>query len=253
MNQVMVVVDDFSLKCELYKNNESVYVNHLYSHIRQNNFYEIYYILQEIQVNDDILKYSLLKDCDLEILNLLISQKLKCDHFIHYVMNEIKAFVELGNQQYVEVENLREIVKGYTFNNFSDDYKLYLILPLFNSYNNIESQICHQFLHFIIPSFYKNCEYFVNQILCKGIYNANPNFVKKMLTIVTERFINFTLDISARDSHKNIIIWLLLNINKALRNKPVGWREGPDSGIWPSSNPGDYQLVFELIKPFIKV
>lgn len=49
-----------------------------------------------------------------------------------------------------------------------------------------------------------------------------------------------------RISHQKMFQWLLENLHRAKRNAPVGWKDGPDSGIWPSDNPDDYKQIFQL-------
>ena len=62
---------------------------------------------------------------------------------------------------------------------------------------------------------------------------------------------SFDLQPTLRKSHEDLLKWLVSNMTKAKMGERVGWSEGPDSGLWPSSNPEDYIKTYQFISDYI--
>lgn len=231
---------NFNLQCDIYQENLKVFIAHLKIHIQNKCMESVKYILNKVKIPDEILCYKLLRTTSEDIVNLLLSEKLEADEFIFNVLQKIPK-----DGAIITADEIRDIVKNVEYKNFSNDYKLYIILSLLGFKNS------YSFLYTSIICAYKTSDFFINFILCDGIYNANIDFITHFLFILMEKNINFEIQPTYRKSHMEIVKWLMHNLKKGMEGAQVGWTTGPDSGVWPSSNPEDYEKTFKLIQSYI--
>lgn len=241
------MTNKFNLLCDLYENNLNVYVSHLIESVKNLDVSRLQSILKLIAIpSSQILKHEVLNKCNVEILNVLITHQLEYDKFIILVANK------LLNQTVLNLEDLRTVVGDVPYNDFCDDYKCHLIIKLIKNNYSVDKITLPSYLYLNILSNYRSCCYYMNKILCTGIFNAKPQFVKNMLITLEQKNLKFHLEIITRSSHMDLIQWLLKNLEKNAKGEDVGWKCGPDSALWPSNNPDDYVSTLELIKPIIK-
>lgn len=226
---------NFELLCDIHRESLKVFISHLKIHIQNKSFNCVKHILEQVKVPDEVLCYKLLRTTSEEIMNLLLTEKIAADNFIFSVLQKLPKD---GTE--ISLDTLKSIIKNINYKNFSDDYKLCIILP------SIKSP--YSFLYASIMCSYKNSEYFINAILSDGIFNANATFLTSFLFILMQKNIIFEIQPAFRKSHMEIMKWLIQNLKK----DTVGWTTGPDSGVWPSSNPEDYKQTYDLIQSYIK-
>lgn len=68
--------------------------------------------------------------------------------------------------------------------------------------------------------------------MCDAAYFVDPDFLGKCFTVLETNNYDFIFQPPSRSSHQDIMVWIIKNIHSS---RKVGWREGPDSGVWPSN------------------
>lgn len=87
----------------------------------------------------------------------------------------------------------------------------------------------------------------IAKLIQDSIYYAEPEFLKTIIRLKDHYNTAFYFDLS-NDEHLNLHKWITDNISRGLANKLVGWRCGPDSALWPSSELKDYQEILKFMK-----
>lgn len=183
-------------------------------------------ILKETFVFDKLLSMHSLNMAKPEIFELLLKSKYEKDVFLN---NVIKNFTSGAD--------LRKVVEQ-----FSGDYSVDYCVNLFHEYTfeKLEPNVTHPSL-----KIFKHLSYFVDDFLRKSIEYGFFDNIEKLRKC---DFINICFDPKRNQQHAESLDILLNNIKKAITREELGWRCGPDSGIWPSIEPEDYFKTLQVVR-----
>lgn len=233
--------DIIQVKCEVLRSTEAVFLNNLQRSIVFGNQHVFDYIIENVQADSSILNYQILRNSSKEMMQRLFHQKSRFDEFIHKFTEYSDLCCPLTSDLISDFVNSDKILQ------FNKWYKMYLLIKL--SSNDDEKQYSLNSLNCdAIISNYKNLSYFTNKLFCDILYNANYQLLLHFHEITLQHQLQVVFQPQSRESHHLIIKWLLKNLQNIEKNIPVGWRSGPDSGVWPSSQPRDYENTYNFIK-----
>lgn len=199
----------------------------------------------KIILPDNTLKcFSLIaNDTDHEIFTFLIKSKLKLDELIQITLNK------LSNYKIICIHKLLKICKPFLINEYYQDYIVSLLTnkQLF-CYLNGDMDIYEEHEVTNISSNYKNVHHFVDAAICQISYLAYPNILQNILNACKIANFNYRYLWNPSKEHYEIIGWLMKNISRGCCGEHVGWKDGPDSERWPSTNLNDYVKCYSILQ-----
>lgn len=232
-----------SFLCNLRASIYKVYESSIRSIIACSNVQDLsllHYILSKTVVSDNVFQWIVQSTkSNSQIISCLIKNKLSFAQKLEQIMKVLDDS-RLEQINCVELEkllikahiSLKSQEKHYLFtlltNHDSNDYCKRF--PVENIYNNHEPVDC------LIDEAIHNAAYFADHVLLKHIIEAaSQNGIK--------------CEFDPEDpSHNKLLPWLKENIIKGCGGKnDLGWRDGPDSGKWPSTELKDYLKTLLLL------
>lgn len=245
----MMNLNQYKLSRDIFLQQTETYGKYLKLYISSLNLIEVNYILQKIFVPDNILQYKILKNCNYDVFETIIESKINTDIFVKNVLQNHNTSSSLTFNKNIEIEDLLTAINNFIFY-YDSNYKLMFATNLladkmdFSMEKLCMSNVCKN---------YKSTLFYMNDLVCDAIFNANYKFLQICFDwMVNKPYTKFEFNPFTRKSHQEIYKWILNNLEKINQNKSVGWKEGPNSGIWPSTEPQDYIETFKIIKPFVK-
>ena len=242
-------MSDYSeVQYDVFRNLKSTYTSHLKKFITENNCSGVEHLLNQMVVPEEVLNYRYLHNSSQKVLEILIESKRQYDEFVE---NALKLFGKKKFHDIVDLNCITAICNDIQCKYSDENYKTFLLLNILNdrSYTKtfcVGNIICN----------YKNLKYYYEKIICDGLYYANKDFVEMLLNIAESNWSiswTFRFKPTSRQSHKDIMKWLIENIRRGNKGQQVGWETGPDSGIWPSTNIQDYVNTIDLIEQYTKL
>lgn len=235
----------FIIQSDFYRKLEHTYFYHLRNFIKENNLDGVNTILEKIIIPNQILTYRNLHLASVEILEVILNEKLNFDHVVKQSLESLNCY-ERNNNNELKVKDLESLTSNVSIKFTDEMYKKYLLTNLFADNEGIVSinnLICK----------YRNLRYYCDKLICDALYCADNEFVKRCIQVFKALNYEFNFEPLSRISHQNIMAWLINNMRNGAKGKPVGWQSGPDSAHWPSTNTQDYVDVLNLIEPYIRL
>lgn len=235
----------YQLQYDIHSKLKEIYIQYIKKYIFENKIDSVKELLNLMYVPDEIITIKVLENASSDIIQLIYKSKQELDLFTSQVLNVFKNFnkeIEL-----VDIEtNLKCLDCKY-----SDNYKIFLVQHIL--YSDINDAMRNMHVLNTLKN-YKNTWYLFNKLICDGAYYANHRLLTICLHLLEENENTpYRFEPLSKQSHKDIATWLLKNISRSEEGKYVGWRSGPDSGVWPSSCPEDYVLTYNLYKSYVKL
>lgn len=200
------------------------------------------YVIDNVYIPDNCLSYDVLSRSSKEIIVMLLTRKQNLDNFVESVISNCKVLDIKSSVTVSELIDVLSVANLY----YEFDYSLFFIENLCKHVNDESLSILN------ININYKNNIYIVNKLFCDALYNANHKFVIFLQDLIINLNIKYKFDPNSRSSHQQILQWIMLNVKKAEKNERVGWRSGPDSGTWPSSDPEDYKITLSILQDLMQ-
>ncbi|KAK9745132.1 hypothetical protein QE152_g7158 [Popillia japonica] len=205
----------------------------IFEKVRDNNVGGINYVATKIFIPQSRLAYEILRNSTNEVIEIIYDAAEEMDRLASQVLQQLP-------QDVIEMDIIKSIVTQLTgLTKFTDiNYTTYAVLNLFQGC----SKQTYSISNFL--GSYKNKHFYINKLMCDAAYFADPNFLSKCFLARGKKNYDFKFQRGSRSSHQDIMVWIMKNIAK----KEAGWKEGPDSGLWPSNNPNDYIEILKIIK-----
>lgn len=237
----------FNVEMQVQRKKEEVYTHFLKDCVINGNIEGVKCSLEIIAIPYSLMTFEILENTSLNIIEKLIESKIKNDDFV----GEIYSYCKLHDIESVNINDIDKIVTHFNLENEYDNCNRYTIINLFVNKNNYNCTKDDYWTHLHSDNLlrhYKNIVYLSNKILCDAAYYSNSSFLVNFISVVKKYKININFDPMSEPTHRQIFDWLCTNIEKARNGLTVGWRCGPDSGRWPSTDPVEYENVRSLLK-----
>lgn len=190
--------------------------------------------------NDAFTWITSQKEASYDLLDLLFHRKQLCDDFIN-------DFLEVCNSE-------REITTGAVVEKLSAINCNYNMKDLFFIQELLSDGSVFSVKMFPITNVrknYKNLCSCLDEMVVDTAYCAQPKILGNLIKLSKVYNIQYQYQPLIPGRHKAVYDWLQSNIAGRGTNVQPGWRSGPDSGKWPSSNLEDYFEVCFLLKQLI--
>lgn len=171
----------------------------------------------------------------LSLLDLLFHRQLLCDNFINGFLNFSSAASELtvfdALNLLIDSDNLCR----------NDIYFIQELL------SDGDPTSLNKFPVSNIKKNYKDISLCLDEIILDTAYYAQPKILEKVLHLTKVYGLVYKFKPLDIGKHKSVYQWIVGNLSKSSRGEPLGWRVGPDSGKWPSTDIMDYKYVCNLL------
>lgn len=245
------VVNLFYAQVQVERKKEEVYLNYLKKCILNNDCNGVKHSLKIIIVPYSVLNFDILENASPEIINLLIETKIKTDKFLCETYN----YCIKENLENVSLKEIDDILTNVSPLNENLNYSKYVLVNLFTNKHAFNYSACEDYLLHLhtnnVLRYYKNVHYVANKIVCDGAYYANPAFLVKFITCLKSYGLSVRFDPMSELLHRQVFEWICLNVEKSRKGLAVGWRSGPDSSKWPSTDKEDYLAILAFLKNII--
>lgn len=244
------------LEWELYISSRVIYQRFLKNSILGDKHEMLNNILKNVIMPNEVFKWCTLNvhktdDC---LIKSLVTKKLELDNFINTVMricydNDAHGcnFIKLGNL-YSIVDQLKSANTIPT----TLPYKTLLCELVtgggdqsFSNWNNQDKMVKFQ----NIMENYKDAIYCIDQAVCDSAYFANVELLRSFIDTLQQHNLHFKFDPIKHVRHQKLVGWIQKNIEIGEKDPMahLGWKSGPDSGRWPSTNVSDYKNTLCLL------
>lgn len=227
-----------SLSYDLYQHEQRVLHNHLERALRENSEFKTKTILMRLghQVPAEAFRWvTRCPDPSLSLLDLLFHRQILCDEFVE------------------------------DFLTASGDCEL-TVSEVFDKLTEAKQNFCRNDLHFVqellsdgsvlhskpfpvrnVIKNYKTIHWCLDEIILETAYYAQPHILQNVLQLMNTYKIPYRFQPFIPGRHKSVYDWITRNLACEGTNELPGWRCGPDSGKWPSTNIVDYKKVSALL------
>lgn len=223
------------LHLDLYKQHKIVLESHLKSAILSGNVNFAKYVFDIIGIGipDKALSWAAVsKKINQELVNIILEKMLKAADTFKLISSKVNT----AGAAIVSETNLNLMLTELNLqccSNYEKNFLLYDLLQPSPINNIFDIFTEHQFVHLAV---------------CEAAYYANCKFIEMIFDYLNTHHISYIFQPSLIRDRKDIFKWLEFNINRAQCGQAVGWRCGPDSGLWPSTTPQDYLDTNTLLK-----
>lgn len=246
----MCDVNLINVEMQVQRKKEEVYTNYLKDCVKSNDCDGVKCSLENIIVPCSVLTFDILENTSVNIIELLIESKIKNDDFV----SAIYSFCKLHNIESIHAEDIDRILTHFNLQTENDYYNRYVIINLFNNKSKYNCSSWDYFSNLHSDNLlrnYKNIVQLANKIFCDCAYYCNVNFLVQFMSLIKKYNIVVKFNPMTEPTHRQVFEWLRVNIEKAENGIAVGWRSGPDSGKWPSTDPEDYFAVCKYLRSLL--
>lgn len=177
---------------------------------------------------------TLINNPSLSLMDLLFYRQLLCDEFIS------KILTITGESEMTVFDVMEVVVTNMRYNIRNKD--VYFIQELLTNENPTSLD---KFPTVNIKNNYKDLNSLIEDIVLEAGYFAQPAILENIVKLVSRYNLHFRFQPNSLGKHRCVYEWITNNLN---RSGQVGWRDGPDSGKWPSFHRGDYEQTYKLLK-----
>lgn len=211
----------------------------------ESDFELLIQILNSTVVPSDI--FNFIANCsgvELNVLDYIIKRRLNLDTKVTMV---IKSLCD-SKYDSVSVLELYHLLEGIENLQLLPFEKLFVasLLRGDDPFTSIE-----RFPSTNIEKRYQSTQSLLDEAICKVIYMADYEMLRHFLHCIKINSLNFHFDHTESGQHHKVFKWLTDNIVKGCTTtQKLGWRSGPDSGKWPSTNLENYVKTLSCLYNF---
>lgn len=228
-----------STSYNLYKREKASLHTELKNALKLNNELHARQVLMKIGYNVPVEAFTWITfrgDPSRELLDLLCHRKLLADEFVDRLINAITI-------SEVTIFDVLVVVLRTHPNLARND--IFFAQELLSNGNPCSlakfpvSNISKNYVRFI------DCSH---EIILECIYYAQPKILEMMLEMLKKYKVCYNFDPLTPGKQRSVFEWLIANLRNIRHGQLIGWRTGPDSGKWPSTDSEDYREVYNLLK-----
>lgn len=228
-----------SLSYNLYKSEKGSLLKELKNALKFNNEFQARQVLMKVGHNIPVEAFTWItfrNDPSRELLDLLCHRKLLADEFVDRLINSI-------NISQVTVFDILGVVLRTHPNLSRND--IFFTQELLSNGNPCSlakfpvSNISTNYVRFMDS---------LHDITLECVYYAQPKILKMMIELLQKYKVYYYFDPLTPGKQRSVFEWLIGNLRKIRHGQWIGWRTGPDSGKWPSTDAEDYREVYNLLQ-----